>query len=200
MRVAVLLIALALLVPPVARASGKIAEQASSFSGTDTDDDRTMQGMVDAHAQKTVAQWLRANPHRDLKLHLGSPGGSVKFGMMMYSAIGAHGRVSTDVRPGEVCLSACSYIWLAGRVRTVADRAELGFHSSFCTGPCDTRGIGLINQLILDTLARTEPALAVLVSMTGAMIVGNRLIALARWEGGHWAMRTFEPPTSMAQR
>ena len=166
-----------------------------SLSGTDTDLDRTLQGMVGPRSHALIAKWLRANPHHDLTLHLDSKGGKAAYGAKSYDAIEAHGRVSTDVGPGQLCLSACAYLWLAGHTRTVGDRAVLGFHSAYCDGPCDLRGVGLVNQSILDILARTEPTLAVLVSNTGAMISGGRLIALARRENGHWAMRTLQPPS-----
>jgi hypothetical protein len=165
----------------------------ASLSGTNGDAERTMQGLIGPQSHDLIVKWLRANPHRDLTLHVDSRGGRAAFDVRLYDAIEAHGHVTTDVGPGEVCLSACAYLWLAGRVRTVADRAMLGFHSAFCVGPCDDRGVGIVNQSLLDILARTEPALAVLVSNTGAMISGNHLIALARRENGHWAMRTFQP-------
>ena len=204
MRIAALLIAIALLVFPIATARAETtppAETAAgSLSGADVDAERTMQGMVDAHAQELVSKWLRANPGRDLTLRLDSPGGSAKFGLMLYTAIGAHGRVSTDVAPGQSCLSACAFIWLGGKARTMGERAVLGFHSAFCKGPCDPRAVATVNQVILDILAHTEPTLAVLLSRTSAMIAGRHLIVLARHDEGRWAVRAFEPPTAMAQR
>lgn len=165
------------------------------LSGTNADAERTLQGAIGLRSHDLIAKWLHANPHRELTLHLDSKGGKAVFGARLYEAIEAQGKVATDVGPGAVCLSACAYLWLAGRDRTVADRAMLGFHSAFCEGPCDLRGVGLVNQSLLDILARTEPALAQLVSNTGAMISGNRLIALASRENGHWAMRLFQPPS-----
>ena len=201
MRFVILLIASALLAHPAARAAA-VDAPSSTLSGTDADTDRTMEGKVDQHAHEIVSKWLRANPNRDLTLRLNSGGGSVQYGAMLFNAIGTHGRTSTDVRPGQSCLSACAYIWLAGHARTVGEHSVLGFHSAYCTGPgpCDPRVVGVINQVILDTLARTEPALAVLVSKTGAMIIGNHLLALATRENGRWTMRTYMPPTTVAQR
>lgn len=166
----------------------------ASLSGDIKDADRTFSGYVGLKSHGLIVKWLRANPHRDLTLHLDSSGGKVLYGIRLYDAIEAHGHVSTEIDSGKACVSACTYIWLSGRTRALADRAMLGFHSSFCTAACDLHSVGTINQSLLDILARTEPDLAVLISGTGAMISGNRLIALARRENGHWAMRTFQPP------
>ena len=176
-------------------AAGTTTPNDATLSGANSDFDRTMQGFVGPRSYDLIMNWLRANPHRNLTLHLNSPGGRASSGAMLYDAIEAQGHVSTDVAPGQFCLSACAYLWLAGHARTVADRALLGFHSAYCDGPCDPTGVGIINQSLLDILARTEPDLAVLVSNTGAMINGNHLIALARRENGHWSMRTFQPPS-----
>lgn len=200
MRIAALLIAIALLAYPVTARAATVETPAGSLSGGDADAERTMAGMVDAHAQELVEHWLRANPRRDLTLHLDSPGGSAKTGLMLYTALGAHGRVSTDIAPGHACLSACGFIWLAGKARTMGERAVLGFHSAFCTGPCDPRAVATVNQVLLDVLAHTEPGLAVLLSRTSAMIAGRRAIVLARHDEGKWAVRIFEPPPVMAQR
>lgn len=166
----------------------------ASLSGDIKDSDRTFSGYVGQKSHDLIVKWLRANPHRDLTLHLDSGGGRVLYGIRLYDAIEAHGHVSTEVDPGKACVSACTYIWLSGRTRALADRAMLGFHSSFCTAACDLHTVGTSNQSILDILARTEPDLAVLISSTGVMISGNRLLALARRENGHWAMRMFQPP------
>lgn len=166
----------------------------ASLSGDIKDADRTFSGYVSQKSHDLIVKWLRANPHRDLTLHLDSGGGRVIYGIKLYDAIEAHGHVSTEIDPGKACLSACTYVWLSGRTRSLADRAMLGFHSSFCTVACDIHTVGTGNQSILDILARTEPDLAVLISRTGAMISGNRLMALARRENGHWAIRTFQPP------
>lgn len=166
----------------------------ASLSGDIKDADRTFSGYVGLKSHDLIIKWLRANPRRDLTLHLDSGGGRVLYGIKLYDAIEAHGRVSTEIDPGKACVSACTYLWLSGRTRALADRAMLGFHSSFCTTACDVHSVGTSNQSLLDILARTEPDLAMLISGTGAMISGNRLMAVARRENGHWAMRTFQPP------
>jgi len=66
---------------------------------------------------------------RDAVIVLNSPGGLVSEGLAMARIVNTRG-FTTVVQPGKVCASMCAVVWLAGRRRTMADDARIGFHAA----------------------------------------------------------------------
>lgn len=73
------------------------------------------------------AKLLRASP-KVKNVWLGSIGGAVLDGLLIGNLIKKH-KLNTHV--GHVCASSCTMIFLAGKQRTLAPGAKLGFHQSY---------------------------------------------------------------------
>ncbi len=71
-----------------------------------------------------------ANELRDAVVQLDSPGGLVREGIKIGQLIRAR-EFSTVVPNGKLCASACGYIWLAGKIRSVESAANVGFHAAY---------------------------------------------------------------------
>jgi hypothetical protein len=67
---------------------------------------------------------------KDATLILNSPGGLVREGLQIGSMAKAKG-FSTSVPKGATCASACGFIWLAGKKKSVSDGARVGFHAAY---------------------------------------------------------------------
>ena len=63
-----------------------------------------------------------------VKVVLRSPGGFVAYGMAIYDEIRRNG---ADTHVDEYCASACTFIFLAGKHRSMSDKAVLLFHSPY---------------------------------------------------------------------
>lgn len=63
-------------------------------------------------------------------LLLHSPGGSVGDALMLGRALRDRG-IATEIAPGDLCLSACPYIFAGGATRTVQEGGSLGVHQHY---------------------------------------------------------------------
>jgi hypothetical protein len=70
------------------------------------------------------------HPNKQMIVTLISNGGSMKPAWQIADQIRKRG-MSTFVPGDRTCASACAFIWLAGRPRTVGDTPQIGFHAVF---------------------------------------------------------------------
>jgi hypothetical protein len=71
-----------------------------------------------------------SHPYKQMIVTLISNGGSMKPAWQISDQIRKRG-MSTFVPGDRTCTSACAFIWLAGRPRTVGDTPQIGFHAIF---------------------------------------------------------------------
>ena len=93
---------------------------------------------------------------------LDSPGGSLQPALEIGRAINLKGYL-TFVPDNAICASSCALIWLAGEIRFLSPRAQLGFHASYRdeSGRLVESGVG--NALIGHYLSQLNlPARAVI--------------------------------------
>jgi hypothetical protein len=67
------------------------------------------------------------NEHDIKTLVLASPGGSVETGLLVADKVNDKG-ISTYIADSQICASACSYIFLAGKNRIAGSNSQLGVH------------------------------------------------------------------------
>lgn len=78
-----------------------------------------MEGMIEpGDAEKLRTLVSGADPFGSVVLSMHSPGGNFNAGLALGDAI-AEASVTTFVGPGDVCLSACAFAFLGGRVMTI---------------------------------------------------------------------------------
>jgi hypothetical protein len=70
------------------------------------------------------------HPNKQMIVTLMSYGGSISPALQIADQIRKRG-MSTFVPGDRTCASACAYIWLAGRPRTVGDTPRIGFHAIY---------------------------------------------------------------------
>ncbi len=64
------------------------------------------------------------------RVTLHSPGGSVSDALAIGRALREAG-IATEIRAGDICLSACPYLLAAGTTRTVGENAYIGVHQHY---------------------------------------------------------------------
>lgn len=102
-------------------------------------------GGLRAGSADQVEQILRAAPQAHL-LVLDSYGGRLAEARILAHVVEAHGM---DTHVEKLCASACTYVLLAGRHRTVAPMARIGFHQPSITG-ADPTMMGGETEKMLD--------------------------------------------------
>lgn len=86
-------------------------------------------GQIAAGDGVRFAEWMQADAtFGTIRLH--SPGGSVADALTIGQAI-RDAELSTEMEPGDICLSACPYILVGGTTRTVPDGAMVGVHQHY---------------------------------------------------------------------
>ena len=78
-------------------------------------------------ADRIITELGRDTPDR---LYLNSPGGSVMDALILGRYL-REAEIDTRVTGGDICLSACPYIFAGGTVREVAENAALGVHQHY---------------------------------------------------------------------
>ncbi|SFG14966.1 hypothetical protein SAMN04488020_101322 [Palleronia marisminoris] len=76
-----------------------------------------------------LAERFNADDAPDALL-LHSPGGSVGDGLVLGRAVRDLG-IATEIAPGDLCLSACPYLFAGGASRTVQPGGSLGVHQHY---------------------------------------------------------------------
>lgn len=71
-----------------------------------------------------------ASKHETAEIVFSSYGGNLGDGLKIAELISQKG-FTTAVRGGDTCASACGYMWLSGKQRSVEGSAQVGFHSAF---------------------------------------------------------------------
>lgn len=71
-----------------------------------------------------------ASKYETAEIVLSSYGGSLTDGLKIGEFISQKG-FTTTVRDGNTCASACGYMWLSGKQRSIEGQAQVGFHSAF---------------------------------------------------------------------
>jgi hypothetical protein len=90
-------------------------------------------GRGDARRLQRALEKAGRDSHGTKRLYLEGPGGQVAEALKMAEIITAAG-VSTIVRKGKICASACaSILFVAGRYRTVEQGGMLAIHSCYDT-------------------------------------------------------------------
>lgn len=84
-------------------------------------------GNIEENFTKRLRDHLNANPSRKT-IVLTSDGGLVYEAATAADLIRARG-LNTQIENNEGCLSACSILWLAGKVRYMSEGGRLGLHS-----------------------------------------------------------------------
>ncbi len=94
----------------------------------DDDTARALIGTISpGDADRIVEELGRVQPEL---LYLNSPGGSVMDALILGRYLREAG-IDTQVTQGDICLSACPYIFAGGVVRAVSDGAALGVHQHY---------------------------------------------------------------------
>ncbi len=83
----------------------------------------------DGDAQRLMPQITEADPKIET-LVLQSPGGSVRDALDLGRHLRAAG-IATSVLSGEICYSACPYLFAGGATRTAEPSASIGVHQHY---------------------------------------------------------------------
>ena len=99
-------------------------------TGTLTLDGETavLHGTITPAVVAEFAQQTRDHAVRGLVLD--SPGGNVEAAMLLGDMVHARG-VATRVSAGDMCASACAYVFLSGNERSVGAAAKVGMHAPY---------------------------------------------------------------------
>lgn len=76
------------------------------------------------------ADWLEAAAEPPAKVLLHSPGGSVNDALEIGAVLRTAG-LNTEIAPGDICLSACPYVLMAGVERQVSAQGYVGVHQHY---------------------------------------------------------------------
>jgi hypothetical protein len=77
---------------------------------------------------REVVEFLEAHKHTPVRLVLDSPGGYARAADRVRQAVLEHGEVGTVVAGYNLCASACTAIFAAGRHRAAGENARFVFH------------------------------------------------------------------------
>jgi len=127
--------------------------------------DRTaivLDGVIDERSALNFRRALAARPHAK-KLVLQSPGGVVQIGLLIAEEVYERG-METTIPFGQVCASACSFVFLAGRERSA--QGSLGVHQLNARKP-DIRAVQTNISDILELLGKYGTPREVLTRMFG---------------------------------
>ncbi|MCA0922247.1 hypothetical protein [Pseudooceanicola nanhaiensis] len=92
------------------------------------DDTALLTGKIEPGDGARIAKQIAASEAGTILLH--SPGGSVRDAMELGRALRQAGK-ATAMRAGDVCLSACPYIFAAGTERQAEQGARIGLHQHY---------------------------------------------------------------------
>ena len=95
-----------------------------------TDDTLTVTGAIEAGDADRFDSYLTAEAPEVMTVRLNSPGGSVSDALVIGQRLRDEGW-ATRMDAGDICLSACPYIFAGGVTRTVDAEAQLGVHQHF---------------------------------------------------------------------
>ena len=123
---AVLLLALALLLAPAARAANFDVHEGDDLNIVVVTDE-IMPGDDEAFLRAVDRATRDGAP---AMVVFASPGGALGAGMHM-GLIVAESGLPTFVPEGEVCASACALAWMAGAPRMMTTTSEIGFHQPY---------------------------------------------------------------------
>lgn len=99
---------------------------------TDPDDRRIVRltGAIASGDAARFGDWLKVRSETPETVYLNSPGGSVTEALALGRIVREAG-LSTSVEPGDICLSACPYVFAGGVVRHAPEGALLGVHQHY---------------------------------------------------------------------
>jgi len=83
-------------------------------------------GIREGDAER-IAQQIEELPQAPDRVILNSPGGSVRDALDLGRTLRRAG-LTTEMREGDICYSACPYLLAAGTMRTIPDKASVGVH------------------------------------------------------------------------
>jgi hypothetical protein len=128
LRIAIVTIVLLFLVfaDRVADAVGGVRDAAVGARGRDL----FVSGGLTHRTGREIVTFLDLHRGSDVRLVLDSPGGYARAADIVRQAVLDHGQVSTVVAGYNLCASACTAIFAAGRHRSAGENARFVFHSA----------------------------------------------------------------------
>jgi hypothetical protein len=89
-----------------------------------------LEGTIQAGDAERIQKQLSALEPMPEGVFLNSPGGSVRDALVLGRALRQMG-MTTALRSGDICYSACPYLLAAGTSRTIPEDASVGVHQHF---------------------------------------------------------------------